>query len=116
MAVTVACRTMTPLVEAQGCVGCFTSIDGGQFCSDGKTQMLVYVCEKQRSEKHMSGNITNLGNDNGESLTIIARNTAPKREELYPFTWMLHSGGHAIRLHVAHDLASHPYIEDRCAA
>jgi hypothetical protein len=64
----------------------------------------------------MSDNITNLGNDNRTNLTIIARNTAPKREELYPFTWMLHSGGHAIRLHVAHDLASHPYIEDRCAA
>jgi hypothetical protein len=64
----------------------------------------------------MSDNITNLGNDNRTNLTIIARNTAPKREELYPFTWLLQSGGHVIRLHVAHDLASHPYIEDRCAA
>ena len=64
----------------------------------------------------MSNKITDLVNENGTSLTIIARNTAPKREELYPFTWMLYSGGHAIRLHVAHDLASHPYIEYRCAA
>ncbi len=64
----------------------------------------------------MSDKITALVNDNGTSLTIIARNWAPKREELYPFTWILYSGGHAIRLHVAHDLASHPYIEERCAA
>jgi hypothetical protein len=64
----------------------------------------------------MSDKLTNPVNDNGPSLTIIARNTAPKREELYPSTWMLYSGGHAIRLHVAHDLESHPYIEDGCAA
>jgi len=64
----------------------------------------------------MSDNITTLGNDNPANLTIIARNTAPNREELYPFTWMLHSGEHTIRLHVARDLASHPYIEDRWAA
>jgi hypothetical protein len=64
----------------------------------------------------MSDNITNLVNDNRANLTIIVRNTAPKREQLYPFTWLLYSGGLAIRLHVAHDLASRPYIEDRCAA
>ena len=64
----------------------------------------------------MSNNITTPGNDNQAKLTIIAWNTAPNREKRYPFTWMLHSGGHAIRLHVAHDLASHPYIEDRWAA
>ena len=76
-----------------------------------------YIYESNKEVRNiMSDNITNPGSDNGECLTIIARNTAPKREELYPFTWMLHSGGHAVRLHVAHDLASHPYIEDRCAA
>ncbi len=64
----------------------------------------------------MSDNITNQGNGNRANLTIIAWNSAPNREELYPITWMLHSAGHAIRLHVAHDLASHPYIEDRWAA
>jgi hypothetical protein len=64
----------------------------------------------------MSDIVTNLANDNRSNLTIIARNTAPKREELYPFTWMLYAGGQTIRLHVARDLESHPYIEDRYAA
>jgi hypothetical protein len=49
-------------------------------------------------------------------LTIIARNAAPRREEHYPHTWMVNSGRKAIRVHVAHDHASHPYVEDRCAA
>ena len=64
----------------------------------------------------MRDNITNLANDSRANLTIVVRNTAPIREEHYPCTWMVYSGGQAIRLQVAHDRASHPYIEDRCAA
>jgi hypothetical protein len=54
--------------------------------------------------------------ENYANLTIIARNAAPRREENYPHIWIVNSGGKAIRVHVAHDHASHPYVEDRCAA
>jgi len=54
--------------------------------------------------------------DKHANLTIVARNTAPRRDEHYPHTWMLYSGEKAMIVHVAHDHASHPYIEDRCAA
>jgi hypothetical protein len=54
--------------------------------------------------------------DNKANLTIIVRNAAPRREEHYPHIWMVYSGGLAIRVHVAYDHASHPYVEDRCAA
>jgi hypothetical protein len=53
---------------------------------------------------------------NSANLTIIARNAAPRREENYPHIWMVNSGGKAIKVHVAHDNASRPYVEDRCAA
>jgi len=54
--------------------------------------------------------------DNRVDLTIIMRNPAPRRERYYPHTWMVYSGGNAIRVHVAHDHASHPYVEDKHAA
>ena len=56
----------------------------------------------------MSENVTN--------LTIIARNAAPQRQAHYSCIWMVYSGGQAITIHVAYDRASHPYVEDRCAA
>jgi hypothetical protein len=111
---TSACWMIKPLVEAQGCVGCFASIA----VNFAQTEKLGrwYICESSEEMRSiMSDNTTNQVIDR-VNLTIIARNTAPKREELYPCTWMLFSGGLAIRLHVAHDFASHPYIEDRCAA
>jgi hypothetical protein len=54
--------------------------------------------------------------DNRVDLTIIMRNPVPRRESQYPYTWMVYSGGHAIRVHVAHDHASHPYVEDKQVA
>jgi hypothetical protein len=51
--------------------------------------------------------------DNKANLTIIVRNAAPRREEHYPHTWIVYSSGRAISVDVAHDLASHPYVEDR---
>lgn len=54
--------------------------------------------------------------DNYASLTIIARNATPDREEDYPRTWMVNSGEQAITVHVAHDRASRPYVEDKSAA
>jgi hypothetical protein len=54
--------------------------------------------------------------DNRVDLTIIMKNPAPRRESQYPYTWMVYSGGHAIMVHVAHDPASHPYVEDKHAA
>jgi hypothetical protein len=50
------------------------------------------------------------------TLTIIARNAAPIRQENYPRIWMVNSGGKAIKVHVAHDPASNPYVEGRFAA
>jgi len=44
--------------------------------------------------------------DNYASLTIIARNATPDREEDYPRTWMVNSGEQAITVHVAHDRMS----------
>jgi len=54
--------------------------------------------------------------ENYATLTIIARNAAPKREESYPAIWMVNAGGKAIRVQVAYDHAAHPYVKDRCAA
>ena len=54
--------------------------------------------------------------DNRAELTIIVRNPAPRRNGNYPRTWMVYSDGHAIRVYVAHDHASHPYVEDKHAA
>ena len=54
--------------------------------------------------------------DNRAELMIIVRNPAPRREGYYPDTWIVYSGGHAIMVHVAHDPASHPYVEDKHAA
>jgi hypothetical protein len=54
--------------------------------------------------------------DNRASLMIIVRNPVPKRERYYPDTWMVYSYGHAIRVHVAHDQAAHPYVENKHAA
>jgi hypothetical protein len=64
----------------------------------------------------MSENIANLAIDNRAGLMVIVRNAAPRREGHYPHTWMVYSVGRAIRVHVAHDHASNPYVEDRCAA
>jgi hypothetical protein len=54
--------------------------------------------------------------DNYANLTIITRNATPIREEDYPYTWIVNSGGKAVLVRVARDHASHPYVEDRCAA
>jgi len=54
--------------------------------------------------------------DNRADLAIVMKNPAPTRERHYPYTWMVYSNGHAIRVHVAHDHASHPYVEDKSAA
>jgi hypothetical protein len=54
--------------------------------------------------------------DNYPNLMIMARNAAPTREEYYPHTWMVYSGEQTIRVHVAHDHESRPYVEDKCAA
>jgi hypothetical protein len=51
--------------------------------------------------------------DDRANLTIVARNTAPSREESYPQTWMVYSAGKVIRVAVAHDNTSHPYVEDK---
>ena len=54
--------------------------------------------------------------ENYVNLTIAARNAAPRREEYYPYTWIVISGGKAVKVHVAHDDASRPYVEGRYAA
>jgi len=54
--------------------------------------------------------------DNRVDLTIIMRNTEPRRERHYPHTWMIYTGGHAIMVHVEHDHASHPYVEGKHVA
>jgi hypothetical protein len=51
--------------------------------------------------------------DDGANLTIVARNAAPCREGIYPQTWLVYSAGQAIRVAVAHDDTSHPYVEDK---
>jgi hypothetical protein len=54
--------------------------------------------------------------ENYATLTIIARNAAPIREETYPHIWMVNSGETVTEISVAHDHASHPYVERKCAA
>jgi len=54
--------------------------------------------------------------DNYANLTIIATNASPSREEDYPRTWMINSGERATTVHVAHDHAARPYVEDKSAA
>jgi hypothetical protein len=51
--------------------------------------------------------------DDRANLTIAARNAVPSREENYPQTWMVYSAGKAVRVAMAHDDASHPYVEDK---
>lgn len=64
----------------------------------------------------MSDNSMNLEIDNRANLTIIKRNTAPKREEQYPGIWIVYSREQAVRVQVAHDLTSRPYVEKKSVA
>jgi hypothetical protein len=64
----------------------------------------------------MSGELTNPAVDDRAHLTIITRNATPEREDHYPCTWVVCSGGQTIRVQVAHDSNSRPYVEFRCAA
>lgn len=64
----------------------------------------------------MSGNPTNLEIDSRANLTIIAKNSAPIRDEHYPDTWMVNSGGKSSKVRIARDCASHPFVEGRSAA
>jgi len=61
----------------------------------------------------MGNKIANLEIDNSANLTIVTRNDTPKREGYYPHTWMISSVGQAVRVDVAHDSDSNPYVEDR---
>ena len=46
-------------------------------------------------------------------LTIVVRNESPKREGHYPKSWMVYSAGQAVKIAVAHNKASYPYVKDR---
>jgi hypothetical protein len=54
--------------------------------------------------------------ENHVTLAIVAKNASPIREEAYPHIWVVNSGEMTIKVSVAHDHASHPYVEHRCAA
>jgi len=52
--------------------------------------------------------------ENNSKLSVIWRNQAPSREAAYPRTWILEAeNGRAVKLHVGHDAASRPFVQDR---
>lgn len=55
--------------------------------------------------------------ENNFNLTVIWRNPAPRREAIYPRTWILEAqSSSAVKVHVGHDAASRPHVLDKGAA
>ena len=72
--------------------------------SIGESEVVISIMSEKKEE---------LATDERAKLTIIARNTAPIREDFYPFIWMVYSAGQATRVDVTHDKASHPHVEEK---
>ena len=73
----------------------------------GQKSSGVGICTEKLEE------VRSIMSDDRANLTIVVRNVAPSREEGYPQIWMVDSAGESIRVAVALDDTSHPYVEGR---